>query len=141
MIQDIFPKIYHNEYYDEKPSDTDFILVYHKNTILVRFQDEKLRYPTLKEMEGFSCTYHYLFSIDHYKYFLAYPNSDWQRADNGAFFADADTQAPLIQLDGYHYENIVIFRSAASRHTAFAGITGHHLFNCYQTNALLPILS
>lgn len=134
MIQDIFPKIYHNEYYNEKPSDTDFILVYHKNTVLVRFQDAKLRYPTLKEMEDFPCRYYYLFSIDHYKYFLAYPDSDWQRSDNGAFFAAADADEPLIQLDGYHYENIVIFRSAASRHTAFAGITGHHLFNWYQNN-------
>ena len=37
-------------------------------------------------------------------------------------------------IDGYHYENVRIFRSAASRHTAFAGITAHHLFGWYQSN-------
>ena len=64
MIQDIYPKIYHNEYQDTKPTENDFILIFHKNTILVRFQNEKLRYPALKETSSFSCEYYYLFSID-----------------------------------------------------------------------------
>ena len=118
MIQDIFPKIYHNEYKDEKPVANDFILVFSKSTVLVRFQDEKLRYPTLAEMSGFSCEYYYLFSIDNYKYFLAHPTDS----------------SLVIELEGYHYESVRIFRTADSRHTAFAGITGHHLFNWYQTN-------
>lgn len=116
MIQDIFPRIYHNEYQDVKPEENDFILVFHKNTVLVRFQDDKLRYPTLKEMVSFSCEYYYLFSIDNYKYFLAHPKD------------------PAIVLEGYHYEDVRIFRTANSRHTAFAGITAHHLFGWYQTN-------
>ncbi len=117
MIQDIFPKIYHNEYREQTPAENDFILVFHKNTALVRFQNGKLRYPTRKEMEGFSCSYYYLFSIDDYQYFLAFMQED-----------------PFIRLEGYHYENVRIFRTAASRHTAFAGITAHHLFGWYQTN-------
>lgn len=116
MIQDIFPKVYHNEYKNLEPTENDFILVFHKNTVLIRFQDEKLRYPIFREMAEFSCHYHYLFSIDNYKYFLARP--------------DSDTVGP----EGYHYENVTIFRTADSRHTAFAGITGHHLFNWYETN-------
>lgn len=116
MIQDIFPRIYHNEYQDMKPEENDFILVFHKNTVLVRFQDGKLRYPTLKEMVSFSCEYYYLFSIDDYKYFLAHPKGS------------------TIVLEGYHYEDVRIFRTANSRHTAFAGITAHHLFGWYQTN-------
>lgn len=117
MIQDIYPKIYHNEYQDTKPTEDDFILVFHKNEVLLRFQNEKLRYPTLKEMNGLPCDYYYLFSIDNYKYFLAYPAKE-----------------PFLLLDGYHYEDVRIFRTAASQHTAFAGITGHHLFGWYQTN-------
>lgn len=117
MIQDIYPKIYHNEYQDTKPTENDFILVFHKNEVLLRFQNEKLRYPTLKEMNGLPCDYYYLFSIDNYKYFLAHPAKE-----------------PFLLLDGYHYEDVRIFRTAASQHTAFAGITGHHLFEWYQTN-------
>lgn len=125
MIQDIYPRIYHNEYQDTKPTENDFILIFHKNTILVRFQNEKLRYPALKEISSFSCEYYYLFSIDQYKYFLAKPSRIISPA--------ADTM-PAITLNGYHYENVSIFRTACSRHTAFAGITAHHLFNWYQTN-------
>lgn len=134
MIQDIFPKVYHNEYKDEKPTDTDFILVFHKNTILVRFRNEKLRYPSFKEMATFDCEYIYLFSIDSFKYFLAYPKEKQTSLANNAFYTDSNSDKPVILLDGYHYENITIFRTANSRHTAFAGITGHHLFNWYQTN-------
>lgn len=118
MIQDIFPRIYHNEYKNEQPSEKDFVLIFSKNTVLIRFQNEKLRYPTLAEMAGFSCEYYYLFSIDNYKYFLACPTDNYL----------------VIELDGYHYESVRIFRTADSKHTAFAGITGHHLFNWYQSN-------
>lgn len=125
MIQDIYPKIYHNEYQDTKPTEDDFILVFHKNTVLLRFQNKKLRYPTLKEMSEFPCDYHYLFSIDNYKYFLAYPAKEWLKNKE---------EEPFFLLDGYRYEDVRIFRTSASQHTAFAGITGYHLFGWYQTN-------
>lgn len=121
MIQDIYPHIYHNEYKDFQPENTDFILVFHRNTVMIRFKEEHLRYPTFSEMQSFSCDYEYLFSIDNYKYFLALPKS-------------CHLEEPSIMIDGYHYENVRIFRSAASRHTAFAGITAHHLFGWYQSN-------
>ena len=75
MIQDITPRIYHNEYKDLQPKDNDFILVFHENKVLVRYQGEKLRYPTLAELREYPCTYHYLFSIDNFQYFLASPFS------------------------------------------------------------------
>ncbi len=117
MIQDIYPKIYHNEYYDIKPDVNDFILVFFKNTALIRFHEGKLRYPVFKELQTFSCDYYYLFSIDRYRYFLACPKVSQE----------------MIQIDGYHYEDISIFRTALSRHTSFAGITAHHLFNLYHS--------
>lgn len=139
MIQDIFPRVYHNEYRDVKPAENDFILVFHKNTVLIRFQDEKLRYPTLKELTDFSCEYYYLFSIDDYKYFLARFNDDALCSVTAASSAESllpayEESQPKLSLPGYRYENVTIFRTADSRHTAFAGITGHHLFNWYQTN-------
>ncbi len=130
MIQDIYPRIYHNEYQNCKPEEDDFILVFHQNTVLVRFHNGRLRYPARKEMQGFSCSYYYLFSIDNYKYFLAHPLQDSPNAKD----TPSDTREPSITLKGYQYENVRIFRTADSRHTAFAGITAHHLFGWYQTN-------
>ena len=124
MIQDIYPRVYHNEYQDTQPEETDFILVFQKNTVLVRFQEGKLRFPVLAELKAYSCRYYYLFSIDSFKYFLAC------LPDDGV----SVSHTPVINLEGYGYENVSIFRASSSRHTAFAGITGHHLFNWYQTN-------
>ncbi|MCM1134423.1 MAG: NAD(+) diphosphatase [Clostridium sp.] len=131
MIQDIYPKIYRNEYRDITPSEKDFILVFHKNTVLIRFQDSKLRYPTLKELREYSLTYHYLFSIDEYRYFLAAPSAQQYNAGN----SDAAGHSPTVTLPGYSYENVRVFRTAMSRHTAFAGITAHHLFGWYEANS------
>ncbi len=126
MIQDISPKIYHNEFKDARPADHDFILVFHKNTVLFRYQDGKLRYPVLTELKAYSLTYHYLFSIDNYKYFLAcFPCVP---------AGNAGENPPAVTLPGYTYEDVRIFRTADSRHTAFAGITAHHLFGWYQSN-------
>ncbi len=116
MIQDITPHTYHNEYKDLQPKETDFILVFQQNTALVRYQNGKLRYPTMAELSAYPCSYFYLFCIDHFQYFLAYLPGE------------------TITLPDYTYENVSVFRTADSRHNAFAGITGHHLFNWYQTN-------
>lgn len=134
MIQDILPKVYHNEYRDIKPGENDFILVFHKNTVLVRYQDGKLRYPTLAEMSNVTCEYYYLFSIDEYQYFLAFPNFDSSDSNHASVPSGFDDEAPFVAIDGYCYENVSIFRTAASKHTAFAGITAHHLCNWYETN-------
>lgn len=119
MIQDIYPRIYHNEYQDIKPDDNDFVLVFFENTALMRFQDGRLRYPSFQETKELICDYHYLFSIDNFRYFLACPRTRLQEG---------------VMIDGYHYENVSTFRTALSRHTAFAGITAHHLFNWYEAN-------
>ncbi len=116
MIQDIYPHTYHNEFKNIEPQPNDFILVFSKGKVLVRFQEEKLRYPTLSELEGHPLNYHYLFSIDDYKYFLAYQSEG------------------TLLLDGYTYEDVSVFRTATSKHNAFAGITAHHLFGWYQVN-------
>jgi len=134
MIQDIYPKIYHNEYRDINPSQNDCILIFHKNKVLIRFQEDKLRYPTLQEFKDHAKTsvsfkadkyiFYYLFSIDDRKYFLAYPDST----------ALILQELPPVSLPGYAYEDVRIFRTAKSRHTSFAGITAHHLYGWYQTN-------
>ena len=56
MIQDIYPKISHNEYKELVPSDYDFILVFDKNRVLVRYERDHLRYPVKQELSAFSCS-------------------------------------------------------------------------------------
>ncbi|MDE6977492.1 MAG: NAD(+) diphosphatase, partial [Lachnospiraceae bacterium] len=71
MIQDIYPRVYHNEYQNIKPECGDFVLIFFENTALIRLQDGRLRYPSFEETRELSCDYHYLFSIDNFRYFLA----------------------------------------------------------------------
>lgn len=131
MIQDIYPRTYHNEYHDIFPAENDFVLVFHEDTVLVRFQDGRLRYPAFKELADFPIVPYYLFSIDKYKYFLAaLPDSRQQSANSQS----ENNDTPAITLPGYAYENVRIFRTAMSRHTAFAGITAHHLYGWYDVN-------
>lgn len=115
MIQDIYPKTYHNEYQEATPETYDFVLVYQRDKVLVRYEGDKVRYPRAEELTDYPCTYTYLFSIDASRYFLAFCEEE-------------------IQLPGYSYEIIRIFRTAVSRHNAFAGVTGHHLYDWYQAN-------
>ena len=131
MIQDIYPRTYHNEYHDVSPAENDFVLVFHKNTVLVRFQEDRLRYPVFKELAAFHVVPYYLFSIDNYKYFLAALPVSRQHSANSR---NEHNDTPAIMLPGYTYENVRIFRTAMSRHTAFAGITAHHLYGWYDVN-------
>ena len=107
MIQDIYPRVYRNEYQNIKPECGDFVLIFFENTALIRLQDGRLRYPSFEETRELSCDYHYLFSIDNFRYFLACTRIRLQEA---------------AAINGYHYENVSIFRTALSRHTAFAGM-------------------
>ena len=119
MIQDIFPKVYHNEYYEKTPDLNNFILIFRDNKVMIRFEEEKIRYPRMKELPEklriIEDAYVYLFSIDTSDYFL-YLGSETEE------FAD------------YHYESLQSFRTTVSKHTAFAGITAHHLYIWYKNN-------
>ena len=137
MIQDIFPRVYHNEYHDIQPEPDDCILIFHRNTALVRFEGDRLRFPVLGELKSFRASeagpsFYYLFSIDARRYFLAFPAAlpSSPRTEDALI----NESIPAAPLPGYAWEDVRIFRTAMSRHTAFAGITAHHLFGWYQTN-------
>lgn len=115
MIQDIAPKIYHNEYIEASPERSDLVLVFQRDKVLLRYEDGKIRYPAAEELAAYDCAFTYLFSIDASHYFLAISKEG-------------------ITLPGYTYESIRVFRTAISRHNAFAGVTGHHLFDWYLSN-------
>ena len=115
MIQDIFPRVYHNEYKDKKPKQDSLILIFHDQKVLARDNQGEIEYPTYAELGRSDLAYIYLFQIDKTDYFLA------------------DTEEN-IALNGYSYEDVSSLRMVDPRHTAFAGTTAYHLFNWYQNN-------
>ena len=118
MIQDIAPHIYHNEYKPSAPDKTSFILVYEKGQILLPCQEreEAITFPHFQELEGklpdLYSNYIYLFSIDDQRFYL---------------IPDLDTSL----LPNYAFQDVRILRTAHPQHLAFAGITGHQLFQWY----------
>lgn len=112
MIQDISPKIYHNEYRESVPSPTDTVLLFRDREVLVkRDAAGNIGFPRLEEL-GDSCRIlSYLFDISGEDYFL------------GRLTGEAP--------EGYSFENVKIFRVARPKDRAFAGITGFQLSEWY----------
>lgn len=134
MIQDIAPHHFNNAYRPVPPQKESIVLYYEDQTCLMKHGEEGICFPTFADLERISeggtladremqreeeenyglpfvCTY--LFSIDDLGYYLA-------------------EEPALKELPEYRMEDIRIFRNADPQHTAFAGITGHHLYHWYQ---------
>lgn len=114
MIQDISPKSYHNEYSDKSPGADSFMIQFIENKVLAQLTDNRIDYPIYPMFES-KCSYIYLFAIDDREYFLA------------------DTQEE-IQISGYEYIDISVFRTVVPKHRSFAGITAYQLFGWYRDN-------
>ena len=118
MIQDIAPHTYHNEYKPSAPDKDCFILAYEKGSILLPRQerDADITFPRFRELEekiaDLYSNYIYLFSIDDQRFYL---------------IPELDTSL----LPDYEFQDVRILRTAQPQHLAFAGITGHQLFQWY----------
>lgn len=118
MIQDIAPHIYHNEYKPSAPDKDSFILTYENGRILLPRQNrgEAITFPRFQELEGrldnLYVNYIYLFSIDDQRFYLI-PHLD------------------TALLPDYEFQDVRVLRTAHPQHLAFAGITGHQLFQWY----------
>ena len=118
MIQDIAPHTYHNEYKPSAPDKDSFILAYEKGSILLPRQerDADITFPRFRELEekiaDLYNNFIYLFSIDDQRFYL---------------IPELDTSL----LPDYEFQDVRILRTAQPQHLAFAGITGHKLFQWY----------
>ena len=118
MIQDIAPHTYHNEYKPSAPDKDCFILAYKKGSILLPRQerDADITFPRFRELEekiaDLYSNYIYLFSIDDQRFYL---------------IPELDTSL----LPDYEFQDVRILRTARPQHLAFAGVTGHQLFQWY----------
>ncbi len=114
MIQDIAPKKYDNHYVEQSPTEEDWLLVYHKGTVLCRFEDGMMYFPKVKEIAKKELLITYLFTISGERFFLL--------------------KNDIEGLEGYHWERPEIFRSATPKYRGFAGITGQQLDDWYRSN-------
>lgn len=120
MIQDIAPYTYHNEYRPVPPEPGSYVLAYDSGRILLHQdnRDSDIRFPHFQELEEKLPdpyeTYIYLFSIDKKRFYLI-PGLD------------------CTLLPDYSFHDVRLLRTAAPQHLAFAGITGHQLFQWYKS--------
>lgn len=115
MIQDIAPHRFSNVFHRYEIRECDYLLVYRKREILIRYEGEMITFPKYEEVDPDVCSHAiYLFSIDDCRFF-------WSgEMDEGL-------------LDTYSFENIQSMRSAQPKHLAFAGVTGMQLSSWYQS--------
>ncbi|MBQ9613322.1 MAG: NAD(+) diphosphatase [Lachnospiraceae bacterium] len=76
MIQDIYPHIMYNQFRPGKsPADSDTVLYFKGNELMVRIEGDEIAYPKKKELPGIT-DFLYLFCIDEEDYYLARPGDE-----------------------------------------------------------------
>ncbi|MBR2188457.1 MAG: NAD(+) diphosphatase [Eubacterium sp.] len=114
MIQDIAPNVFHNEFHDRQPQAHEHVLMYRGDQALIGYDEEgRLIYPTIDQFAGRDISYTYLFAVDNTEYFLG------------------DLKEDYIP-EGFSYENMFVFRKTRPMNRAFAGVTGHSLYEWYE---------
>ncbi|MCF0146083.1 MAG: NAD(+) diphosphatase [Eubacterium sp.] len=118
MIQDIYPKTYHNEYEHKKPDEDAAILIYQGQRCLMHVdRDGEVLFPEKRECQG-KLYYTYLFRIDDEEYYL------------GRYLSEKEVE-PLLKK-GFKWEDIREFRTGEPRDRCFAGVTGFQLGDWYR---------
>lgn len=116
MIQDIAPHRLDNQYKRKETTGKSTVIYFEKNKVLLKKEDGVICFPTISECIvdnpniQKACTY--LFSIDENEFYLA-------------------GQLEYRNMNGYEMESIQIFRQAAPKELAFAGVTALHLYRWY----------
>ncbi len=119
MIQDIQPHHYDNQYRAVPPDPESYALYYEDHAALMRRTADGIAFPRFRELERLNEEIYedciYLFTIDEDRYYLV-------------------QELSREPLSVFTMENTEIFREAAPRYQAFAGITGYQLYNWYRNH-------
>ena len=125
MIQDIYPKVLHNEYVNESPTVEDTVLSFRGRELLcVVGKNGEVRCPTVEELGIESGGLIYLFKIDDHRFFMP----------KGDIWDDTEESEQREPLSPYSYESIRILRRANPGYLCFAGMTAYHLYVWYRDN-------
>lgn len=131
MIQEIAPHHFDNAYQRVSPKKDSLVLCYKERGCLLRYKKkedrEEILFPTFRELANIfhipftklaeKENWIYLFSIDETAYYM---------------LTDTKEEDRVLTEAGYTYENIETFRRAKPQYRAFAGVTGHQLYNWYR---------
>lgn len=118
MIQDIEPHKYDNSFYQLKPNNEDYILIFEDDTVLlIRDKDETSlpKYMEVKELLGTSTELIYIFSIDENRFFLA-------------------LNTKITENEMVFKNKVQVFRTFKPNWMAFAGLTSYQLYKWYDSN-------
>lgn len=140
MVQDIFPKVFHNEYtygrvegteadmVIHRPAAEDHVLWFQGRTVYLREEAGEIYLPRYEEWkkarEISEEELVYLFSIDDRQYFLYLPE-----------ISGHTTGTPSVTLPGYEFMKLSEIRRRQPIHRIFAAETGYHLYVWYRDNA------
>lgn len=117
MIQDLNGSIFKNEFsIKREPKEHDFVFVFDNRSVLTKGDglDSPITLPYAKDFDKKHLTY--LFLIDDVAYYL--------------FNGDERT----VDIDGFSFNSIQIFRQANPKITCYAGFTAFHLYDWYSKN-------
>jgi len=114
MIQDIYPKVFKNQFFVKSAHREDYALCYDKTQILCKYDGENIVLPTVGQLnlDEADCTF--IFAIDDSDFFLV-------------------RKQPEAIPEGFKFEKKEVLRTALPRYTAFAGFVGLHLNDWYNS--------
>ncbi|MBP7348583.1 MAG: NAD(+) diphosphatase [Butyrivibrio sp.] len=114
MIQEIGPKVFHNEYRQIKPNPGDILFAFRNKEVLAHLdEDGRLSFPEASVAGEYQLQY--LFQIDEQAFYLLIEEQELQAA-------------------GFQYEKTVLFRRTDPQDLCFAGMTAYHLYTWYRDN-------
>jgi NAD+ diphosphatase len=114
MIQDIAPHKLWNQFEERIPNEDSLCIICREGSIMIKADSPRLILPTYSQVKDFVHKTIYLFRVDELEYFL--------------IFADE------LILDGYDYFKIRAISGMPEKATAFAIMTGYHLYVWYRDN-------
>ncbi|BCN31160.1 NAD(+) diphosphatase [Anaeromicropila herbilytica] len=127
MIQDILPKVLNNQYFKKNITADSTVLIYEQDNVYVMSDDDNIQFPKYSDMPTTNkIQYIYLFSVDQEMFFLGLLDDDISWKQN--------SMLDKLNVKGYSFENIRIFRNPQYGYLAFAGITGYQLYGWYLDN-------
>lgn len=113
MIHEIMPEVMDNQYRDRRPEGDDRVLFVRGREILVREGTDGISYPLYRDVKERTGRIVYLFSVSGHPYFLG--------------------ELLTSEIGGTRFMGWEQLRDASPRAEAFAGMTGIHLYQWYQS--------
>lgn len=126
MIQDIAPKIFHNEFAPKTPKDTDLVFIFQNNQPLFYMENGEKTIPTYSIIKEY-----FPKSIERIKYLCSADETSGFYIGNSQLIEE-ENDLKLAELPDFSLEHINVFRRHQPTWQSFMGITASHLYKWYK---------